>query len=105
MWNPSKGLSNLWVGGQQWRFWGLKDLEPLMITLQSPVSPTGENFSGITGWRLDQWKRTQQLQLSMSITPTMNVKIVSNLIMEFPKQLLQLTRIEEIVMGKETRIG
>jgi hypothetical protein len=71
-----------------------------MITLQSPGSPTGKNFSGITGWRLDQWKRTQRLQLSMSIPPTKNVKTVSNLIMEFPIQLLHLARIQERGTGK-----
>jgi hypothetical protein len=65
--------------------------------------PNREKLQRHHGWRLDQWKRTQRLQLSMRIPPTRNVKTVSNLIMEFPRQLLHLTRIQESGMGKRDR--
>jgi hypothetical protein len=74
-----------------------------MITFKSPRFPTGKNISGITGWRIDQWKRTQWLQLSIIFPPTINVKTVSNLIMELPRNLLHLTRIQERGMGKRDR--
>jgi hypothetical protein len=75
----------------------------LIIALHSSGPPTGEKISGITGLRLYQWKRSQRLQLSMSIPPKRIVKTVSNLVVELPRHLLHLTIIQESGMGKRDR--